>query len=108
MPIGVGSLWIDRTPEVNGRRKGGGRSCPDGVVRRPHVSNDAREMGVSIYERIRRLDDFVRHCFGRRRLIYMTCVVQLQLAVLCDVAHVGKNNKAGNFRSEPWPTAWRV
>jgi hypothetical protein len=78
---------VNVTPEVKGRREGSRCTCPDSIVRRSHVSHDAREMRVCIYERIRRLDDFVRH-----DLLWsdVRAAVVVVLAVLCNVAHVGK------------------
>lgn len=84
------------TPEVEGRRKGGRGTCPDCIVRRPHVSHNAREVRVGIYERIRRLDGDLAWHF----------VVVCRLSVVSEwfrfteVAHVGKNS-AGSIRGAP-------
>jgi hypothetical protein len=58
-------------------------------------------MGVGIYERIRRLDDFVRHCFVLRRLwVCMTPSESLGVSWQCFAMwRTWEKNKAGSFRS---------
>jgi hypothetical protein len=52
-PVGVSGDLEMFTPEVHSGGSGGGRTTPDGVVRGPHVRNDAKGMGVGVDELVR-------------------------------------------------------
>jgi len=62
-PVGVSGDLEMFTPEVHSGRSGGGSATPDGVVRGPHVRNDAKGMRVGIDELVRGRNHFLR-CHG--------------------------------------------
>ena len=62
-PVGVSGDLEMFTPEVHGGRSGGGSATPDGVVRGPHVGNDAKGMRVGVDELVRGRNHFLR-CHG--------------------------------------------
>jgi len=65
-------------------------------------------MRVGIYEGIRGLDDFVGHYALSSVIVLGGGGLMAQFALVGEGrTHVGKN-KAGSFRTEPWPAAWRV
>ena len=63
--VGVSDDLEMFTPEVHSDGSGSGRTTPDGVVRRPHVRNDAEGMGVGVDELVRGRNYFLWWHGGR-------------------------------------------
>jgi len=62
-PVGVSGDLEMLTPKVHGGGSGGGRTTPDGIVRGPHVRNDAKGMRVGVDEFVWGRNNFLR-CHG--------------------------------------------